>query len=195
LIQKVNAKYLGRDAADIQRDAMMMGELRYEGQDHEKAIERLFEINDDIELFSEEAEGFPIREMARKIIPQTLKPQARLKYVDKGGKLLREQEDIFELCRTISDVLSIEYEVQQQNNRPRSGNAGGNSSRNQGSTEDRKRKDNLPCRKHDGAHKWKDFPNNWRNKNNASNAGTSSNANRSQQHGEEHSQLRFHCSF
>ena len=86
----------------------MMGKLRYEGQDHEKAVERLFEINNDIKLFSEEAEGFPIREMVRKIIPQTLKPQARLKYVDKGGKQLREQEDIFELCRTISDVLSIE---------------------------------------------------------------------------------------
>ena len=107
---------------------MMMGELRYEGQDHEKAIEWIFEINDDTELFSEEAEGFPIREMARKIIPQMLKPQARLKYADKGGKLLREQEDILKLCRTISDVLSIKYEVQQQSNRPRGGNARGNSS-------------------------------------------------------------------
>ena len=48
------------------------------------AAKLLFEINNDIELFSKEVEGFPIQEMARKIIPQTLKPQARLKYVDKG---------------------------------------------------------------------------------------------------------------
>ena len=98
LIQKVNAKYLGRDATDIQRDAMMMGELHYDGQDHKKAVDQLFEINNNIELFSKEAEGFLIHQMARKIIPQTLKPQARLKYVNKGGKLLREQEDIFGLC-------------------------------------------------------------------------------------------------
>jgi hypothetical protein len=49
LIHKVNVKYLGRDTADIQRDAMFMGKLRHEGQDHEKAVKRLFEINNDIE--------------------------------------------------------------------------------------------------------------------------------------------------
>ena len=95
-----------------------MGELHNKGQDHEKVIKRLFEINNDIKLFSEEAEGFPIHEMARKIIPQMMKPQARLKYIIKGGKQLCEQEDIFELCRTISDVLSIENKIQQQNNIP-----------------------------------------------------------------------------
>jgi hypothetical protein len=93
LIQTVNAKYLGRDAADIQCGAMLMGKLHYEGQDHEKAVKQLFEINGNIELFSEEAEGFPIHEMVRKIIPQMLKPQARLKYIDKGGKQLCEQEE------------------------------------------------------------------------------------------------------
>ena len=117
LIQKVNAKYLGRDAADIQHNAMLMGKLHYEGQYHEKAVEQLFEINYDIELFSEEAEEFSISEMARKVVPQTLKPQARLKYVDKGGKQLHEQEDIFELCQTILDVLSIEYKIQQKSNK------------------------------------------------------------------------------
>ena len=88
LIQKANTKYLGRGAADIQHDAMLMGELRYEGEDHKKAIEPLFEINNDIELFSEEVEGFAICEMVRKIIPQMPKLQARLIYVDKGGKQL-----------------------------------------------------------------------------------------------------------
>ena len=98
-------------------------------------------INDNIKLFSKEVEGFLIREMERKVIPQTLKPQARLKYVDKGGNQLREQEDIFELCRTISDELSIKYEIQQHNNKSQNSNAGGNSTRNQRSSEDRKKKD------------------------------------------------------
>ena len=51
LIQQVNAKYLGRDVADIQKDVMLLGELHYEGQDHEKVAEQLFEINNDTEFF------------------------------------------------------------------------------------------------------------------------------------------------
>ncbi len=37
---------------------------------------------------------FPINEMTRKIIPQTVKPQAQPKYINKGGKELRNKEDI-----------------------------------------------------------------------------------------------------
>ncbi len=33
LIQKVNVKYLGRDMADVQKVAMLLGELYYEGQE------------------------------------------------------------------------------------------------------------------------------------------------------------------
>jgi hypothetical protein len=34
------------------------------------------------------------------------------------GEQLCKQEDIFEFCQTILDVLGIENEIQQQNNRP-----------------------------------------------------------------------------
>ena len=64
LIQKVNSKYLGKDAIEDQRDAMEFGELKYEGHDHVSIVERLFEINDDLELFGEEVGKFSIREMA-----------------------------------------------------------------------------------------------------------------------------------
>ena len=33
LIQKVNTKYLGRDVTDVQKDAMLLCELCYEGQE------------------------------------------------------------------------------------------------------------------------------------------------------------------
>ena len=36
LIQQVNTKYFSKDAGDIQQDAMLVCELRYEGKDHEK---------------------------------------------------------------------------------------------------------------------------------------------------------------
>ena len=47
----------------------------------------------------------------------------------------------------------------------------GNSSQNQKSGENKEKKDNAPCRKHDVVHKWKDYPDNWQNKSNV-NMGT-----------------------
>ena len=49
--------------------------------------------------------------MARKIILQNLKPQAKLKYIKKGGKELHEEEEIYDLCHLISEVLDIEYKI------------------------------------------------------------------------------------
>jgi hypothetical protein len=60
LIQKVNSKYLGRDAIEEQRDAMEFGDLKYDGHDHMSVVERLFEINEDLELFGEEVGKFSI---------------------------------------------------------------------------------------------------------------------------------------
>ncbi len=56
LIQKINAKYLGRDAVSIQKDAMLLGKLWYEGQGHKKVLERLFNMNNNTELFGEDYE-------------------------------------------------------------------------------------------------------------------------------------------
>ena len=54
--------------------------------------------------------------MARKVIHQTLKPQVGLKYVNKVWKELHKEEDIYELCQRISEVLDVEYEMQQHTN-------------------------------------------------------------------------------
>ena len=78
-------RYLGDDAYDDQKDTMEKGELKYKGHNHEQLAERLFQINDDLELFHEDADKFSMRDMARKIIPQNLKMAARLKYSDKDG--------------------------------------------------------------------------------------------------------------
>ena len=88
LIQRVNAKCLGRDAAIFQKDAMLLSTLHYKSQDHEKVTGRLFEINNDIKLFGKLTEKCPMRKVTWKIIPQNLKPQARLKYIKKGRKEL-----------------------------------------------------------------------------------------------------------
>ena len=77
-IKSVNRKYLGKNAADDQKDAMSDGEMYYEGYGHEKAAERLFQINKDLALMNAEVEPFTIREMIRKILPKNHKPKARL---------------------------------------------------------------------------------------------------------------------
>ena len=51
--------------------------------------------------------------MARKIIPQSLKPQARLKYMKKDGKELGKEEEIYKLCHLVSEILDVKYEISQ----------------------------------------------------------------------------------
>ena len=104
LIQKVNVKYLGKDAADDQKIAMQCGELQGDDHDHDKVAERLFEINRDLELLGEDVEGFSIREMAKHIIPENLKYKAKIKYVDKGGKIFATKRKLL-----ISVAVSKRY--------------------------------------------------------------------------------------
>ena len=177
LIQKMNARYLGEDAYDDQRDAMEKGELKYEGHDHEQLAERLFQINKDLELFHEVADQFSIRDMARKIIPRNLKTAARLKYNDKDGPDLTSKEDIIKLCRKITKNLNEEKEVERErkqkekmrNEQKSNSSSSKNSSNNGNGNSDKEKKESAPCRIHDEAHKWKDCPNNFRNKANGGN--------------------------
>ena len=163
LIQKVNTKYLGKDAIEDQREAMEFGELKYDGHDHTAAVEQLFEINDNLELLGEDVSKFSIREMAKRIIPKNLKTSANLKYYDKCGDNLRDKEDIIELCRRISTMLKREADANRDNREHRNSNR--SRSNNTNSNDAREGRDAAPCRKHDGAHLWKDCPDNWKNKN------------------------------
>ena len=49
-------------------------------------VERLFEINEDLELLGDKVGKFLIHEMARRVIPNTLKTAASLRFYDKGGE-------------------------------------------------------------------------------------------------------------
>ena len=141
---------------------MLRGELRCNDHDYEKIAERLFEINKDLELLSDDIEKFSIREMAKLVIPENLKYQAKLKFVNKGGKNLRDEEEIIDLCRDIKEVLNIERQKDRFYNHH-------HSTSNQISAEERERCDSAPCQKHNGVHKWKDCPDNWHNKSTTAN--------------------------
>ena len=159
LIQKVNSKYLGKDAIEEQRDAMEYGNLTYDGHDHTSVVERLFEINENLKLLSEEVGKFTIQEMARRVIPNTLKNAASLCFYDKGGEDLRDSNDIIKLCRKITTFLKREHNVSSSRNS--NGNCNDKSSSNNGnSSNGNANGTSTPSRKHDGAHLWKDCPDN-----------------------------------
>jgi hypothetical protein len=100
--------------------------------------------------------------MAKLVIPENLKYQAKLKFADKGGKNLRNKEEIIDLCHDIKEVLNIERQKDRFCNHH-------HSTSNRISTEERERRDSAPCRKHNGAHKWKDCLDNWHNKSTTAN--------------------------
>ena len=73
---------------------MENGELTYEGHDHFSVAERLFRINDQLEYLGTDVEKFSEKEMARKVVPKTLHPAARLEYIRRGGKDLTSKQEI-----------------------------------------------------------------------------------------------------
>jgi hypothetical protein len=76
---------------------MEFGDLKYDRHDHKRVVDRLFKINNDLKLFSKEVGQFSIHEMAQRVIPITLKTATRLRFYDKGGKDLRDNNKIIEL--------------------------------------------------------------------------------------------------
>ena len=121
---------------------------------------------------NEDATPIPIIDMARKVVLRTLKPSARLKYINMGGPKLHNKTDIIELVSEISEILDAEQEVEQErrqkgNHNDGNHNRGGNQANAQSNKDKR---DNAPCRKHEGKHKWKDCPDNWSNKDKNSSA-------------------------
>ena len=174
LVQKFNAKYLGKSAGDHQRDAMMEGKLTYEGHDHLAAAERLFQINEQIELLGPGIEKFSTREMARTIIPKNLKSKAKLKYHDKGGTHKTSRQDILDVVEEVTEYLDVEIEEERENRREQK--VHGRNPKDKTNPRDRQSDDKAseeeetnefrnPCRKHNGAHDWKDCPDNKFNKN------------------------------
>jgi hypothetical protein len=81
---------------------METGEMYYNGQDYQKVSERLFQINNNIELLCQDVDKFSIRDMARKIIPRNLKTMAHLENLDKASNELHNKDGIIALIRRFS---------------------------------------------------------------------------------------------
>jgi hypothetical protein len=76
-----------------------------------------------------------MHEMATKIIPKNLKPQARVMHIEQGGKELCNEEEIIVFCQCIMDALSNEYSIQQaEKTSPHDDNSSRGSLQNQDSS-------------------------------------------------------------
>ena len=93
-----------------QRAAMRDG-LKYDGRNHEKAVKRVYTVNNLMIYLAENATKFTPEEMCRDIIPAMLKPRARVEYVKLGGEELTERQDVISLVQTISRSIECKIEV------------------------------------------------------------------------------------
>ena len=85
--------------------------LKYDGNDHEKAVKRLYTINNLMIYLAENAAKFTPEEMCRDIIPVMLKPRARVEYVKLGGEELTERRNVISMVQTISRGIECKIEA------------------------------------------------------------------------------------
>ena len=91
------------------------------------------------------------------IIPTTLKPTARVEYIKKGGKNLREQDEILDMLEEVTEGIEAELELKNLQKQRCSHNQNGDSKRTPQNNDD---KDGNWCRIQNKKHLWKNCPNN-----------------------------------
>jgi hypothetical protein len=95
------------------------------------------------------------------------------KYIESGGDDLEDQTDILELMTQLDTKFWLKKQFAEQEKKA-SGNNNNNNNNNRGKSNNQSgkngksgnggKKSTNPCRKHDGAHEWKDCPDNNNNK-------------------------------
>ena len=101
--------------------------------------------------------------MARSIIPKSLKPDAKLKWIELNGKELYNEADMVELASNIMNVLQVKHRIEMKSKQRSNRNDNRNQNQNRGD-KDKGNDSNkdmhkfAPCRKHDGKYLWKDRP-------------------------------------
>ena len=108
--QQLCQEELGKRVYLNQRAAMRDG-LKYKGHDQEKAVKRLYTVNDLMIYLEENATKFTLEEICRDIIPAMLKPCAQVECVKLGGEELTERQDVISLVQTISRGIKCKIEA------------------------------------------------------------------------------------
>ena len=88
--------------------------LTYQGNDHREVIEQLFKINDILPNMCERGSKFDAEDFHRNIIVATLHEKARVEYIKRGGRNLRDKDDILDLLEEIQDGIDAEMQFKHK---------------------------------------------------------------------------------
>ena len=119
----------------------------------------MFEINELLLFLCEGATEFDEGDFYRNIIPGTLKPLARVEYIKKGGKNLRDEDEILEILEEVMEGIEAELEVKHSAKRRKDYDNNHGNGKQKSNNNDGKKEGNW-CRLHDGKHLWKNCPDN-----------------------------------
>lgn len=168
-LRELATQVLGPKAFKNQSRAMEDGELRIPENDLRTGTYRLFQINRLLPYIGIYARSYTIEEL-NKIIVKSLTPLAKRKYIELGGDDLDDQSDILELMTQLDTKFRLKKQYALENEKAEkshgskhNGNNGKSNGANSGNKGDKKGPN--PCRRHDGAHDYKDCPDNKANRN------------------------------
>ena len=155
LAQQLCKKVFKKKAYEDHTDAVIDG-LPYKGHDHREAIVQLFEIHEIVPNLAEGGKEFDDEDFYQNVIVETLKSKARVKYAKRGGKNLRNQDNVLDLLEESQEGIELEIEVNVDQKR-RCGNEYGKCA----STNNNDDNSNKNwCRKPNHKHLWKNCPEN-----------------------------------
>ena len=96
--------------------------LTYQGNDHWEAIEQLFEINKILPHMCEVGSKFDGDDFPCNIIVVTLHEKARVEFIMRDGRNLRDEDDVLDLLEEIQDGIEAEMELKHANRRRNNSN-------------------------------------------------------------------------
>jgi hypothetical protein len=166
MLQKLGTKTFGPKACKQQCKALDQGQIKIlTGITLQNGAQQFFQINKLLPFLGTYAHEYDI-EGLNKVITVSLLPKAYEKYCGDGGDDLDNKDEILDLLSIIDTKLALKEEVaileRKANLKPDNSNR--KSDKNKGGQSESKSKPN-PCKKHDGAHDWKNCPDNPYNKN------------------------------
>ena len=171
MLQKLGEEVFGTRAYKKQVETMEDGKLKLpEDQPLRDSIDRLFAINREIPYLSTKGEKLSVRAL-NKIIVKTLPLRAMAEYVKQGGEDLDNEEAILEKMDEVDMRLELDDQVYRAREAERQRNKH-DEKRHEPKVKDESststgnsNKESSACKLHDGAHLWKDCPDNKWNKN------------------------------
>ena len=125
--------------------------LTYQGNDHREVIGQLFEINDILPHMCKGGSKFDDEDFHRNIIVATLHKKARVEYVKRGGRNLRDEDGVLDLLEEIQDGIEAEMQLKHASRHRNNNNFKNN---DDASTHEHDGNNKNRCRKKGHNHKW-----------------------------------------